>query len=194
MTDRAAAFILEPMVNISSDGLKFIAGQEGFVSHVYRDIAGVPTIGYGHVLKMGDPVNVTQDQALEMLRHDVASAESAVNALIKVDLNQNQADALLSFTYNLGSGALATSALLHFINLSCFATAADEFPKWCHARVNGEMVVVAGLLKRRQLERALFLSTAVEIPPPGPLPITINDAPPVLPDEGQPTPPEDLDT
>jgi lysozyme len=176
----------------SPEGLKFIAGQEGFVPRVYHDIAGIPTIGYGHVLKMGDPVTVTEPQAMDLLRHDIAAAESAINSMVKVELNQNQVDSLVSFVFNLGSGALATSALLHFINLGAFMTAADEFPKWCHARVNGEMVVVAGLLKRRQLERALFLSTAVEIPPPGPLPITINDAPPVLPDEGQPTPPGDL--
>jgi lysozyme len=176
----------------SDAGLKFIEGQEGYRSSVYRDIAGVPTIGFGHVLKMGDPVTVTKEQAMDLLRHDVASAESAINSMVKVDLNQNQFDALVDFTFNAGNGALATSAMLHFINLGAFLTAADEFPKWCHARVNGEMVVVSDLLKRRQLERALFLSTAVEIPPPGPLPITINDAPPVLPDEGQPTPPGDL--
>jgi lysozyme len=178
----------------SEAGLKFIAAQEGFVGHRYLDVAGIPTIGYGHVIRLGDPISVTEPQAMEMLRHDVASAESAIVSLVKVDLNQNQVDSLCSFVFNLGSGALATSAMLHFINLGAFLTAADEFPKWCHARVNGEMVVVSDLLKRRQLERAMFLSTAVEIPPPGPLPITINDAPPVLPDEGQPTPPEDLDT
>lgn len=170
----------------SEEGLKFIAAQEGFVPRVYHDVAGIPTIGYGHVLRMGDPVTVTEPQAMEMLRHDIASAESAIASLVKVELNQNQLDALCSFTFNLGSGALATSAMLHFINLSCFATAADEFPKWCHARVNGEMVVVSGLLERRKLERALFLSTPVEIPPP----IVVE---PVLPEEGQPTEPEDLD-
>jgi lysozyme len=178
----------------SPEGLKFIADQEGFVGHVYRDVAGVPTIGYGHVLRLGDPVTVTEPQAMEMLRHDIASAESAVSSLVKVDLNQNQLDSLVSFTFNLGSGALATSAMLHFINLGAFLVAADEFPKWCHARVNGEMVVVEGLLNRRKAERAMFLSTQLEIPPAPPLPVTINDAPPVLPDEGQPTPPEDLDT
>jgi lysozyme len=165
----------------SEVGLKFIASQEGFRPSVYHDIAGIPTIGYGHVLRMGDPINVTEEQAMEILKHDVASAESAVNSLVKVELNPNQYDALISFVFNLGSGALATSALLHFINLSAFHTAADEFPKWCHARVNGQMVEVTGLKRRRLLERAMFLSALVDIAPEL-----------VLPDEGQPTPPEDL--
>lgn len=168
----------------SDAGLKFIASQEGFVGSVYRDIAGIPTIGYGHVLKMGDPVHVTEEQALDLLKHDIASAESAVSSLVKVELNQNQYDALISFCFNLGSGALATSAMLHFINLNAFLTAADEFPKWCHARVNGEMVVVSGLLERRKLERAMFLKVDLE-----PAPIAVET---VLPDEGQPTPPGDL--
>jgi lysozyme len=171
----------------SDRGLVFIASQEGFVDHVYHDVANIATIGFGHVLHMGDPIHVTRDQALELLRHDVGIAEAAVNSMVKVPLNQNQFDALVDFTFNDGTGALHTSALLHLINLGAFQTAADEFEKWDHANVNGKMVEIAGLRNRRLLERAMFLAAPVEDPP-----VVMADAPPVLPDEGQPTPPEDL--
>ena len=149
-------------MKVDQAGLDFIAAQESFVGHVYYDIAGVPTIGFGHVLKMGDPIVVTRDQALAILQHDVASAEAAVNADVKASLSQNQFNALVDFTFNCGTGALATSALLVFVNQGNFEAAAGEFIKWCHARVNGRFVEVEGLKRRRLAEAAMFSAA----PPP----------------------------
>lgn len=144
-------------MNISASGLAFIADQEGFVDTVYLDIAGIPTIGFGHVMRHGDPTTVTRDQAMAILQSDVASAEHAVNADVKVELEQSAFDALASFTFNLGSGSLATSTLLQCLNAGDYTAAAKEFLRWCHARVNGQMVRVQGLYNRRLAEAVMFL-------------------------------------
>lgn len=152
----------------SDAGIRFIAAQEGFRERVYRDIAGIATIGYGHVLRIGDPILVTEPAALAMLHHDVGTAEAAVTGLVKVELNQNQFDALVSFTFNLGEGALKTSLLLNELNQGRYQEAADQFPRWDHAIINGELVEVEDLRKRRLLERAMFLTPPTLAPPAGP--------------------------
>jgi lysozyme len=167
--------------------LHFIAGQEGFRASAYFDVAGVWTVGYGHVVRHGDPIDVTQDQALAILRHDMAAAESAVNADVRVSLTQHQFDALVSFTFNAGTGALAISGLLVDLNKGDIQAAADQFLVWDHARVAGQLVEVEGLKRRRTAERTMFLTPDAVVAP-----VTIADAPPVLPDEGQPTEPGDL--
>jgi lysozyme len=172
--------------------LEFIAAQEGFRADAYFDVAGVWTIGFGHVIRYGDPISATRDQALVILRHDMASAESAVNADVRVVLSQRQFDALVSFAFNAGTGALAISTLLGDLNKGDYAAAADQFLVWDHARVNGQLVEVEGLKRRRVAERAMFLTPDAAGGVETQAPVTIADAPPVLPDEGQPTPPGDL--
>jgi lysozyme len=174
----------------SDGGVKFIASQEGFVPHVYLDQASIPTIGYGHVMRPGDPTTVTVDQALAMLHTDVGYAEEAVNLLVRVPLSQNAFDALVSFTFNVGTGSLSTSALLHLLNQGRSDQAADEFLKWDHIMVRGRLVVSDGLKQRRTLERIMFLTPdpVVSVGPP----IAPNDAPPVMPDDAQHTTPDEL--
>ena len=82
------------------------------------------------------------------------AAASAVRAAARVKLNQNQFDALVSFSYNLGLGSLQNSTLLRLLNAGNFQAAADQFPRW--DRAGGKEV--AGLLARRNAERALFLT------------------------------------
>jgi lysozyme len=178
----------------SDAGIKFISDQEAFVDHVYFDQAGAATIGFGHVLKMGDSIHLTLDEALALLKVDVGSAEAAVSRLVTTPILQCQFDALVSFTFNVGAGALSTSALLYRMNVRDFRRAADEFLKWDHITLRGQLVESAGLKRRRVLEQEMFLSGLIAVPEPSApeAPITINDAPPVLPDEGQPTAPEDL--
>jgi lysozyme len=144
----------------SAAGVAFICSHEGFVDHVYRDAAGIPTIGYGHVLRPGDPVTVTQDQARELMARDLAGFEAAVNADVKVPLAQPQFDALVSFAYNVGAGALAHSGVLSALNAGNYAGAADAMLQWCKRKnpATGALVTDAGLLSRRKDERALFLS------------------------------------
>lgn len=141
----------------STNGLNFIAHEEGTVLHVYKDVAGIPTIGVGHVLRPGEsyPNGITHDQALTLLKQDVSTAEHAVNVGVKVALSQNAFDALTSFVFNVGTGAFASSTLLKVLNEGNHQAAADELPRWCHAPAG---VVNQGLLGRRNRERALFLA------------------------------------
>lgn len=141
--------------HVSGHGLDFIAGYEGFVDHVYRDAVGIPTIGYGHVVKPGEhfPNRIAHAGALALLRRDANLAEVAVRDAVKVPLTQNEYDALVSFAYNVGGGALRSSTLVRKLNEGHDREAADEFLKWTKA--GGR--VLPGLLRRRNEERALFM-------------------------------------
>lgn len=145
------------MMKTSPNGLDLIKASEGFVDHVYQDAAGLDTIGYGHLVRPNESYeNLVLDdsEATELLAHDVASAESAVNGLVKVLLNQNQFDALVDFTFNLGAGRLKESTLLKLVNEGKMDEAAEQFPRW--VRAGGK--VQPGLVTRRQKERDLWLA------------------------------------
>jgi len=139
-------------------GIELIKSFEGLKLNAYICPAGVPTIGYGTTRVNGQPVQmgsvITESQASGYLKSDLQQFESAVNAAVKVPLTQNQFDALVSFTYNLGAGNLRSSTLLKKLNASDYAGAADEFPKWNKA--GGKEL--AGLTRRRNAERDLCLS------------------------------------
>ena len=148
------------MNQLSSNGLDFIKSFEGFSASPYRDSVGVPTIGYGTIMypdgtrvTMNDD-DITEDQALQYLGFEVNKKTHSINGMVTSTVNQNQFDALVSFAYNLGSGALHGSTLLKLVNQSDFDAAANEFPKWNHA--GG--AVIAGLTRRRAAERELFLT------------------------------------
>lgn len=154
-------------MNISNNGLKLIESFEGFRANPYLDQAGVPTIGYGTIsypngdsVSMGDPA-ITQQQALAYLEYQVNHKTAAINHLVQVPINQNQFDALASFAYNEGLGALQSSTLLRLLNSGNPAGAADQFLVWDKVRVDGQLVEDDGLLHRRQIERALFLQPVV---------------------------------
>ena len=141
--------------SISQKGLEFIAGFEGLLLTAYWDSYGkVWTIGYGHTSGVYPGQTITKQQALNYLRSDCQFAANAVNKYVKVSINQNQFDALVSFTFNLGAGAFAGSDLLKYLNQGKIQAAANEFPLWCHA--GGQ--VLPGLVRRRNAEKALFLS------------------------------------
>lgn len=141
-------------MNTSDNGIAIIKEFEGFEPQVYKDIVGIPTIGYGHVVQPGEVFGIlTEENATALLKTDLVPREQSVNDLVKVTINQNQFDALVSFVYNLGSNALKNSTLLRKLNGGDFAGAADQFLSWCMA--GGKPV--AGLKKRRGLERDLFL-------------------------------------
>ena len=140
-----------------------IQAFEGLRLKAYRDSAGIPTIGWGStrylngkMVQMGDVI--TRKQADDMLIQGVMERERTVEALVRVKLNQNQFDALVSFEYN--TGALAVSTLLKKLNAGDYVGAADEFSKWNKVTKNGIKVVDNGLVNRRAKERALFLKGA----------------------------------
>jgi lysozyme len=139
----------------NSAGLDLIKHYEGLRLIAYADVVGVLTIGYGHTGADVTPgLVITQTQADLLLAGDLARFESGVSDLALVPLNANQFSALVSFSYNLGLGSLRQSTLLRDLNRGDYAAAANEFPRW--DRAGGREL--PGLLKRRQAERALFLT------------------------------------
>ena len=148
-------------MKISENGLNLIKEFEGFRSNPYKCSAGVPTIGYGSTYyRDGKKVTlndkpISQDEANLLLEH-IANKDfgDKINNLVKVELNQNQFDALVSFCYNLGIGNFKSSTLLKKINQADFKGASEEFIKWNKA--GGK--ILDGLTRRRQKEKELFLS------------------------------------
>lgn len=140
----------------STRGRKLIKEFEGLRTTAYKDIVGVWTIGYGHTNAAGSPkvkpgMSITTKEADDILIKDLKKYEDAVNRNVKVPITQNQFDALVSFTFNLGEGNLRKSTLLKRLNSGDYKVG-DEFLKW--NRAGGRLV--RGLLRRRQEEKKLF--------------------------------------
>jgi len=143
----------------SEKGIALIKEFEGCRLTAYQDSVGVWTIGYGWTqpvdgVSVGKGMTITQEIAENLLRSGLAQYEKGVTRLVNVAINQNQFDALVDFAYNLGVKALEGSTLLKKLNAGDYAGAATEFPKWNKA--GGK--VLNGLTRRREAERALFLS------------------------------------
>jgi GH24 family phage-related lysozyme (muramidase) len=140
----------------SDKGIEQIKSFEGFRAMPYDDVVGKLTVGYGHLIVPGDGCvagsPITMGQATELLRKDLHTAEEAVNSC-GVELTQNEFDALVSFTYNLGTGAFQRSTLLKLLKTGNKVAASGEFPKWSMA--GGKEV--PGILKRRHAEQDCFL-------------------------------------
>jgi len=139
-------------MRISDNGLALVESFEGFHPVVYRDTAGLPTIGYGHRLKPFEafPNGVTDKEATALLREDVATAEHAVNTFVKVPLTQGQYDSLVDFAYSVSGSSLENSTLLRLLNGGKYEEAAAQFMLWDHAGSDG-------LRRRRETERAMFI-------------------------------------
>jgi len=149
-------------------GRKFIEGFEGLFLEAYDDandrivqrgdiVRGTLTIGYGHTTAAGPPavyvgMTITKDQADAMLAADLASVEIEVQHLVKVPLNQNQFDALVSFQYNTGWLAHPQCSLLRQLNAGNYDLADTDFMLYDEAQGK----VLAGLERRRAAEKELF--------------------------------------
>lgn len=142
------AAIREGATKVSADGIEFIASWEGFRADAYRDVVGIWTIGYGHTEGVRAGQRVTRREALGLLRLDARIAEHAVEHLVTVRLSQRQFDALVSFTFNCGTGALSQSTLLDLLNAGRYGAVPGELLKW----VNAGGAPVAGLVNRRKAE------------------------------------------
>lgn len=139
-------------MHLSSRGLSLMRSFEALKLEAYQDQHGVWTIGWGHTAGVKEGETCTAEQAGDWQQQDVLTAENAVNRYVDVALNQNQFDALVDFTYNLGAGSLQGSTLLHLLNQHLYSAAALEFPKWNHC--GG--VEDPGLTRRRAAEQELF--------------------------------------
>lgn len=139
---------------LGKDGLELIKSFEGCVLKVYLDAIGLPTIGYGHLIKPGESfTKITQKEAEELLKSDAQIFVDGVNKLLEVSVSQNQFDALVSLAFNIGLGNFEKSTLLRLLNAGDFAGAALQFVRWNKA--GGK--VLAGLTRRREAETKLFL-------------------------------------
>lgn len=147
--------LLAAALTVSASGLGFIKYHEGESKVVYLDPVGIPTVCVGHTapnLRVG--AEYSSKVCQELLRKDTAVAQKAVQRLVHVPLTQEQYDALVSFTFNVGEGNLAKSTLLKRINAGQCLAAGDEFSRWVYAR--GQRL--KGLERRRTAERAMWVS------------------------------------
>jgi len=138
---------------ITQRGLDLVKRFESFESTRYTCPAGYPTIGYGHVILDGEGLQeITEAEAETLLLGDIAISERAVLRLIKIPLEDNQFDALASFTFNVGGGALQRSTLRQKVNREEHAEVPDEFRKWIY----GGGRKLKGLILRREMEANLY--------------------------------------
>ncbi len=125
---------------------------EGCQLKAYKCPAGVWTIGYGSTKNVKEGMVITEHEAFARLMNDMQEAGNAVEKLVTVPLNDNQFAALVSFVFNVGSGAFRNSTMLKMINSKQYLVAAEQFGRWNKA---GKQVL-PGLTRRRAAERALF--------------------------------------
>jgi len=134
----------------SDQGLSAIEQREGFKTFAYKDTKGIWTIGVGHTgPEVHEGLVWTTVQVQEALRKDVQTAEKAINAGVKVELTQNQFDALVSFVFNVGVGAFTKSTMLKVLNQKNYIEAAKQFDRW---------VIPKEITSRRMSEKAQFVS------------------------------------
>ncbi|KJS42728.1 MAG: glycoside hydrolase family 24 [Rhodospirillaceae bacterium BRH_c57] len=144
------------VLTLSAAGLAGIVGWEGYSGTAYRDVAGVPTIGYGTTegVKMGD--TITKPEAMARAKTDVQAFEGALRRCVKVPLHQHEYDALVSISYNIGPGAFCRSTLVRKLNAGDYVGACAEILRW--NRAGGR--VVQGLVNRRKAEYRLCIGSA----------------------------------
>jgi len=144
------------MPELTPAGLSLICKFEGFSEFIYTCPAGYPTIGYGHVVLPIEynkfAAGIDEPEARVILQEDAYIAEKAVLRLVKVPLNDNQFSALVSFVYNLGSGAFQRSTLRQVINRGEHSAAPKQFMRWIYAG----NTPLKGLISRRQAEAQMY--------------------------------------
>jgi lysozyme len=142
-------------MRISLKGIDLIKHFEGLRLNAYQDVIGIWTIGFGHTgADVYEGLTIDEPKATDLLHVDLRKFEDGINSMVKVELTQNQFDALISFVYNVGLGNFQKSTMLKAINLMNFIKAATQFPMWANAA--GKKIPM--LVKRRNEERQLFES------------------------------------
>ncbi len=171
-----------PLRDMPQEGIELIKSFEGIPDgdpsttglDPYLDPLDIWTIGWGHAISGADgahlrgksnratafsmfPGGITLAQAEALLRGDLVARTAATLRLVKVELDDGPFGAVMSFVFNCGIGNFGGSTLLKKLNAGDFAGAADQFLAWNKGRMNGQLVELAGLTRRRKAERALFL-------------------------------------
>lgn len=154
-------------MKVSARGKKLLAEWEGAVPTIYRDAAGLQTIGVGHLMTKeelgsgqimiaGEPVRVsrglTHPQMVALMGQDLERFERAVDELVTVDLDQHQFDALVCFAYNVGAWSFRNSSLLRLLNQGRYDAVPEQLARW----VKADGKTVPGLVNRRKKEINLW--------------------------------------
>jgi lysozyme len=143
---------------INEAGLRLIKEHEGCRLSAYQDVAGIWTIGYGHIKDVRPEMRISQEQADQSLADDLMGAESTVEGATEgVSTTDNQFAAMVSLCFNIGSANFRQSSVLRDHRVGN-VSAADAFLMWNKARVKGELQEVVGLTNRRRAERELYLT------------------------------------
>jgi lysozyme len=139
-------------MNISQEGISLIKKFEGCELEAYKCAAGVWTIGYGHTKDVKEGDSILKEDAESMLMHELQKYCNDVNIAVKVDLKQNEFDALVSWTYNLGLTNLNSSTMLKVLNEGKHNEVPAQIKRWNKA--SGQ--VKQGLVRRREAEALMF--------------------------------------
>ena len=154
-------------MNVGNKGKQLFKEWEGLITHMYIDSGGAPTIGVGHLLTTSEKTSgkiiidgetckyrddLTEAQCWALLDQDLDDSEACVNNAVNAELNQNQFDALVSFTFNVGKGAFLGSTLLKVLNQGNYDEVPEQLIRW--NKDNGH--VVKGLTNRREKEIKLW--------------------------------------
>jgi lysozyme len=153
-------------------GLAFLKAWEALRLDAYPDLAGVPTIGYGTTryedgspVRMGD--TITEARADQLLLWECGGIDRRLDTLLSKPVTASARDALVCFCYNVGTPAFATSTLRRMINNGSPIGGPDlaaQFLRWNKAHVDGKLVAVRGLTRRRRAEAALFATDGNDAP------------------------------
>lgn len=154
-------------MQMSKKGLNLLAQWEGIKLTMYKDVAGLPTIGVGHLLTRDELSSgkiliqdkavhyadgLTEEQAMQLLDQDVQTVEKFVSDQVQVDLQLYQFDTLVSFTFNVGKGAFKNSTLLKLLNKGLYDEVPNQLSRWIYS--GGRKI--RGLINRRNNEINLW--------------------------------------
>ena len=145
-------------MRINAKGRALIEQFEGCRLTSYRDVAGILTVGYGHTgSDVKEGMTISQSDAVHLLDRDLSRFEYGVTAMIgAAPTTSDQFSAMVSFAFNLGLQSLLKSTLLKKHKAGDIKGASEQFASWNKARVNGQLVPLAGLTARRAAEAALY--------------------------------------
>tara|TARA_A100001515_G_scaffold37210_1_gene29281 strand:- start:5 stop:451 length:447 start_codon:yes stop_codon:yes gene_type:complete len=139
-------------LNTSAEGISLIKKFEGCELTAYQCSAGVWTIGYGHTKGIEEGMEISQEEAEQMLVDELHEYENYINKYVTAPLSQNQFDAMVSWVYNLGPANLKASTLLKVLNAEDYEGVPAQIKRWNKA--GGE--ILDGLIRRREAEARLF--------------------------------------
>lgn len=138
--------------SLSPEGLALLKRYEACSLVIYDDQAGLPTIGWGHLIVKGEDFSkgITEKEAEALLAKDLAPRIAAVIACLEVEVTQAQFDSCVSLLFNIGEQAFRTSSFLRAVNSrASHDIIRSALKKWCKVTVDGAKVNSAGLMNRR---------------------------------------------